>query len=230
VRDAAYEHHRLIHQVTLWDNRLIVAARSRRPGYFARQHRYRTLISQFGGRVRDHILPDAILPDVLEPDLRVIFCGTAASNVSAKVQSYYAHPRNRFWSILSETQLTPRQLKPDEFMLMSGFGYGLPDICKQASGTDSQIPRVTTGQRAALHEKILRHQPRFLAFTSLEAGRRYCGYRVALGLQDARIGRTRLYVLPSTSMNAAWNWNATKHHWHEFAKGVAETSEAAADA
>jgi double-stranded uracil-DNA glycosylase len=180
--------------------------------------------------VRDHILPDAVLPDVLAPNLRVIFCGTAASNVSAKVQSYYAHPHNKFWRILSETELTPRQLKPDEFMLMTGFGYGLTDICKQASGTDSQIPRVTSGQRAALHEKILRHQPRFLAFTSLEAGRRYCGYRVALGSQDARIGQTQLYILPSTSPNAAWNWNATKHHWREFAGRVAETRKTAADA
>lgn len=179
--------------------------------------------------MQDHILPDVILPDVLGPNLRVIFCGTAASNVSAKVQAYYAHPRNKFWSILSETRLTPRQLKPDEFMLMPSLGYGLTDVCKQASGTDSQIPKVTTTQRTELHEKILRHQPAFLAFTSLEAGRRYCGYRVALGSQTVRIGRTRLHILPSTSLNAAWNWEATKHHWHEFAKHVAEAQETAGD-
>jgi double-stranded uracil-DNA glycosylase len=106
--------------------------------------------------VRDHILPD-----VLAPNLRVIFCGTAASNVSAKRQAYYAHPHNKFWSILSETRLTPRQLKPDEFMLMPGFGYGLTDVCKQASGTDSQIPRGTSVQRGELHEKILHYQPHF---------------------------------------------------------------------
>jgi TDG/mug DNA glycosylase family protein len=185
--------------------------------------------------VRDHILPDDIvpdniLPDVLAPKLRVIFCGTAASNISAKVQSYYAHPRNKFWDILFETQLTPRKLKPDEFMLMPAFGYGLTDVCKQASGTDSQIPKVTSAQRAELHEKVLRHQPTFLAFTSLEAARRYCGYRVALGLQDLRIGRTRLYILPSTSPNAAWNWNATKHHWHEFQNMLRKTQAADADA
>jgi double-stranded uracil-DNA glycosylase len=178
-----------------------------------------------GDNVRDHILPD-----VLGPNLRVIFCGTAASNVSAKVQAYYAHPHNKFWRILSETRLTPRQLKPSEFTLMPGFGYGLTDVCKQASGTDSQIPRGTSEQRAALHEKILRYQPAFLAFTSLEAGRRYCGYRASLGLQDARIGRTRLCILPSTSLNAAWNWEATKHHWHEFAKHVAEAQQSTAEA
>jgi double-stranded uracil-DNA glycosylase len=171
----------------------------------------------------DAVLPDAVLPDILAPNLRVIFCGTAASNVSAKMQAYYAHPHNKFWRILFETRLTPRQIKPDEFMLMPGLGYGLTDVCKQASGTDSQIPRVSSVQRAVLREKILRHQPAFLAFTSLEAGRRYCGYRAGLGLQDARIGRTRLYILPSTSPNAAWNWQARKYHWHEFAEHVAET-------
>ena len=156
------------------------------------------------------------------PKLRAIFCGTAASNVSAKMAAYYAHPRNRFWNILFETGLTPRQLKPHEFMLMPGLGYGLTDVCKQASGTDRQIPKVTTAQRAELHEKILHHQPAFLAFTSLEAGRRYCGHRVTLGLQTARIGQSRLYILPSTSPNAAWNWEAAKHHWHAFAKLVCE--------
>jgi double-stranded uracil-DNA glycosylase len=171
---------------------------------------------------------DSILPDVLDSNLRIVFCGTAASNVSASRQAYYAHPRNKFWTILSETRLTPRQLKPDEFRLMPGFGYGLTDVCKQASGTDNQIPKVTPAQRTELHEKIQRHQPAFLAFTSLEAGRRYCGHRVTLGMQEARIGRTRLYVLPSTSMNAAWNWQANQHHWHEFAGHVAEASKAGA--
>jgi TDG/mug DNA glycosylase family protein len=170
-----------------------------------------------GVSVPDHNAPNAILPDVLGPNLRVIFCGTAASNVSAKLEAYYAHPHNKFWRILSETRLTPRQLKPHEFMLMLGFGYGLTDLCKQASGTDNQIPKVTSAQRAELHEKILSHQPTFLAFTSLEAGKRYCGNRVALGAQTARIGRTRLYILPSTSLNAAWNWKTTKHHWQAFA-------------
>ena len=175
--------------------------------------------------MQDHIPANAILPDVLGPNLRVIFCGTAASNVSAKTEAYYAHPHNKFWSILSETRLTPRQLKPHEFMLMLGFGYGLTDLCKQASGTDSQIPKVTSVQRIELYEKILSHQPAFLAFTSLEAGRRYCGHRVALGSQTARIGRTQLYILPSTSLNAAWNWKATKHHWQEFAALAGETDE-----
>lgn len=175
--------------------------------------------------MQDHVPANAILPDVLGPNLRVIFCGTAASNVSAKMEAYYAHPHNKFWSVLSETRLTPRQLKPHEFMLMLGFGYGLTDLCKQASGTDSQIPKATSGQRAELHEKILSHQPAFLAFTSLEAGRRYCGYRVGLGLQTARIGRTQLYILPSTSLNAAWNWKATKHHWQEFAALVGASDE-----
>jgi double-stranded uracil-DNA glycosylase len=178
-----------------------------------------------GGSVRNQILPD-----VLGPDLRVVFCGTAASNVSAKAQAYYAHPRNKFWTILSETGLTSSQLKPDEFMLMPRFGYGLTDVCKQASGTDSQIPRVTSMQRAELHEKILRYQPAFLAFTSLEAGRRYGGQRMTLGAQEARIGRSRVWILPSTSPNAAWNWNTTKHHWHEFAEHVATAAPSAADA
>ena len=80
-----------------------------------------------------------ILPDVLCPGLRVVFCGTAASVVSAARGAYYAGPGNRFWSILAEIKLTPHQLKPDEFRLLPTFGIGLTDIAKTVSGIDFRV-------------------------------------------------------------------------------------------
>jgi TDG/mug DNA glycosylase family protein len=161
-----------------------------------------------------------LLPDVLAPELKVVFCGTAAGRVSAEAESYYAHPNNKFWNTLAETGLTDRRLKPHEFREVIKFGLGLTDLCKDSSGNDNQIPGPTPAQRAALKEKVGRFRPGILAFTSLEAGKRYFGSKVRLGRQTEKIEDTTIVILPSTSPMAAWNWNATRYHWEEFARTV----------
>ncbi|MFZ0603913.1 MAG: hypothetical protein WAN05_21595, partial [Roseiarcus sp.] len=54
-------------------------------------------------------------------------------------------------------------------------------------------------------------------FTSLAAGRRYLGHAAGFGEQRERIGRTRLWLLPSPSPTAGWNWNANQHWWQALA-------------
>jgi double-stranded uracil-DNA glycosylase len=78
------------------------------------------------------------LCDLLRPGLAVVFCGTAAGEVSAARGAYYAGPGNRFWRTLFETGLTPRQLKPEEFT--PAYGIGLTDVAKSVSGSDASIP------------------------------------------------------------------------------------------
>src|ERR1700694_732118 len=148
-----------------------------------------------------------LLPDVLQPGLKVVFCGTAAGRASAELGCYYAHHNNKFWSVLAETGLTDRKLKPNEFIELIKFGIGLTDLCKDAAGSDREI-QPKTAHRASLKQKISAVEPAFLAFTSLEAGKRYFGRKVQLGLQADQIAGTSVYVLPSTSLMAAWNWEA----------------------
>ncbi|SHJ12999.1 uracil-DNA glycosylase family protein [Propionispora hippei] len=57
-----------------------------------------------------------ILPDVLRPNLKLVICGTAAAEHSAKLGSYYAGENNRFWRILHETGLTDRLLHTSEYL------------------------------------------------------------------------------------------------------------------
>lgn len=158
-----------------------------------------------------------ILPDVLQPGLKIVFCGTAAGRASAELGCYYAHTSNKFWTILAETALTDRKFKPHEFRELINFGIGLTDLCKNSAGSDREI-RPAAEHRTILKQKILEFGPTYLAFTSLEAGRRYFGRTVRLGLQEGTIAETVVYVLPSTSPLAAWNWSNTKNHWTEFAR------------
>jgi TDG/mug DNA glycosylase family protein len=109
-----------------------------------------------------------ILPDLVRPGLNVIFCGTAVGRVSALRGAYYAGPGNRFWSILAETGLTPRLLKPEEFRLLPIFGIGLTDLAKLVSGTDNTLPAGSfdTGR---LESVIQEAKPGWLAFNGKEA-------------------------------------------------------------
>ena len=151
-------------------------------------------------------MSDFVLPDVLAPGLRIVFCGTAAGRESARQGAYYAHPQNRFWRALQEAGLTPRRLAPTEFELMPSLGLGLTDLAKFDSGMDRDL-RAGAMQPAPLRAKIEAYAPRVLAFTSLTAGRRFLGRSAGFGMQEQRIGETLIWVLPSPSPAALWNWD-----------------------
>ena len=163
--------------------------------------------------------PAHVLPDLLRPGLRIVFCGTAAGNVSAARGAYYAHPQNRFWSALHAFGLTPRQLRPEEYSELPQWGLGLTDIAKHVSGMDRELPAGALGPDAcaALEARITAAEPEWLAFTSLTAGRHYLGRAAGFGEQAKRIGRTRLWLLPSPSPTAGWNWESNKHWWRGLA-------------
>jgi double-stranded uracil-DNA glycosylase len=167
-------------------------------------------------------MPGAKLPDLLANDLVVVFCGTAAGAESARLGQYYAHPRNLFWATLLEIGLTRRRLEPAEFRALLELGVGLTDIAKFDSGMDHRLASGSLGRDAcdALRAKIDHYRPRILAFTSLRAGRAFLGRTAELGEQRATIGSTRLWVLPSPSPAARWNWDREekgKRHWRALA-------------
>ncbi len=164
-------------------------------------------------------MAEPVLPDLIRPGLKIVFCGTAAGNVSATRGAYYAHPQNRFWSALHAFGLTPRKLRPEDYAELPQWGLGLTDIAKHVSGLDHELPPGALGREAcaALAAKIAAAEPRWLAFTSLTAGRRYLGRAAGFGEQPERIGRTRLWLLPSPSPTAGWNWESNAHWWRRLA-------------
>lgn len=154
----------------------------------------------------------AVLPDVLEPGLTTVFCGSAASSASARQGAYYAGPGNRFWAVLHEAGFTPRLFEPSEFQHLAAHGIGLTDLAKHESGMDAALSSQAYDSGLLLG-KIETVQPRHLAFT----GKRPAGIflREALGAgisnygrQEARIGETEIFVLPSPSGAARRWWSA----------------------
>jgi TDG/mug DNA glycosylase family protein len=151
----------------------------------------------------------AILPDLLRPGLNLVFCGTAAGTVSALRGHYYAHPQNKFWRTLHAVGLTPALIAPKDYPTLLDHGIGLTDLAKHVSGMDSQLPPGSLRREAVadLRGRIERCAPAILAFTSLTGGRKFAGPRAAFGPHAEMIGPTRVWILPSPSPAAHWNWN-----------------------
>lgn len=158
-----------------------------------------------------------ILPDMLRPDLRLVFCGTAASRRSAAEGAYYAHPGNFFWRALAECGLTPRRYAPHEFRKLLKLGIGFTDLAKYDSGNDDQLPRDAFDVNA-LQARIGQYAPAVVAFTSKHAARTALGHGVGYGLQETGIANSDAFVLPSPSGQARRFWDIGI--WHELARHV----------
>src|SRR5438105_2813609 len=155
-----------------------------------------------------------VLADLLYPDVKLVVCGTAAGHRSAQLGAYYAGRGNQFWEMLYRVGVTPRVLTPTEFMRLQEYGIGLTDLAKEASGADSSLVAGDFGP-ADLRVRIEQAQPLILAFNGKRAAEVFLGRSVAFGYQPGcNIGRSRIFVAPSTSGAARGSWN--ERVWHDL--------------
>lgn len=163
-----------------------------------------------------------MLDDLLQPGLKLIFCGTAAGTESARRGAYYAGRGNKFWRILHETGLTPRQLAPEEYVLLPQYGIGLTDLVKGKAGMDHILAREDY-DRETFERQILEAQPKVVCFNGKQAAMAYLQAKhIEFGFQAGRQNtETMLFVAPSTSGAAGGFWD--ENHWHNLARHVMAT-------
>ena len=146
--------------------------------------------------------PSAV-PDVLAAGLECVFCGINPGRVSAAAAAHFANPRNDFWRLLHDGGFTPRLYDPQEQLTLPELGYGLTNAAYRTTPGSGDLRRGDF-DAAAFEERIRAVSPRAVAFVGKEAYRGLWNERPDLGPQLRSIGRTGLYVLPSTSpANAA---------------------------
>ncbi len=163
-----------------------------------------------------------MLNDLLTRRLSLVICGTAVGKRSAAVGQYYANPGNRFWRTLAALGLTPREFSPSEHGALAGCGIGLTDLVKDQAGADGAI---RFRRRAAfdLRAKVMLYQPRYLCFNGKRAAQEFFGRKdVDYGVQSERIGKTVLFVAPSTSGAANSTWDMSV--WEDLARRVRRAS------
>lgn len=161
-----------------------------------------------------------MLPDLLQPNLKIVFCGTAAGAVSASRQEYYAGPGNKFYPVLFKTGLTDRRLEPSEYESLLKYDIGLTDLVKNQSGNDNVLKNKSFNVEGFI-DKMVKYKPRIVAFNGKKSASYVLGYngrttKVDYGDQNASIGSTKLFVLPSTSGAANGYWD--EKYWFELAK------------
>ncbi|CAB4923614.1 unannotated protein [freshwater metagenome] len=164
-----------------------------------------------------------VLEDVLPDGARVLFCGTAAGTVSARVGAPYAGPGNAFWPTLHAVGLLPGRLAPTAFRRAGEHGVALTDLDKHASGSDAEIGAAGFDPDAVA-AKVRACRAPVVAYTSKTAGSTALGRPVAYGRQPERIAGAEVWVLPSPSGRARRFWDAGP--WHALADRVRELAPA----
>jgi double-stranded uracil-DNA glycosylase len=161
-----------------------------------------------------------MLHDIISRNLKVVICGTSVGHESALRGNYYANPANRFWRTLFRSGITPMLLTPSEDHRLSEFGVGLTDLVKLKSGTDKDLVRRDFDAETFL-QNIRAFAPRVVCFNGKTAAKIVLGRRqVEYGFQSESVGKTRLFVAPSTSGAANGYWD--EDVWMELGTWLAE--------
>jgi TDG/mug DNA glycosylase family protein len=160
------------------------------------------------------------LPDQLADHLRLVFVGTAASQRSAELGHYYAHPGNRFWRTIHEVGITQQRYAPHEFPALLKLGIGFTDLCKLGSGMDHHALAFPVDV-PAFREKMQRYRPKAIAFTSKKAASLFYGRpttAIVLGRQPLQDDFPTVFVLASPSGAASGAWSVQP--WRELADAI----------
>ncbi len=148
------------------------------------------------------------MPDILAPNLRVVFCGINPSVYSVVVGHHFARPGNRFWPALFASGFTPRLFAPSEDWELLKLGLGITNVAEPSSTAAADLTKAQMEEGGhILRAKIERFQPQVLAVLGIGAFRvAFEQPKAKLGLQDTKIGDTKIWVLPNPSgLNAHYH-------------------------
>jgi double-stranded uracil-DNA glycosylase len=142
-----------------------------------------------------------VLGPIVAPGLRLLFVGINPSLRSAEAGHHFARPGNRFYPALYAAGLTPRQLRPDEDVLLPEFGLGVTNIAWRPTRDAGQLSRDELRAGAAqLEREVAACAPALVAMLGLTAYRVAFGRpKASMGLQAETIGGRPVWVLPNPS-------------------------------
>jgi TDG/mug DNA glycosylase family protein len=154
------------------------------------------------------------LADLLRDGLDVVFVGINPSIYAVERGHYFARRSNKFWPCVSRSILTRSarealgvdKLGPEHDGALLRHGIGFTDLVKRATRKASDLaPQELASGVEHLLEKIEQFRPRVACFHGI-TGYRYVARELLdestvfkLGLQTARLGTTRLFVVPNPS-------------------------------
>ena len=154
-------------------------------------------------------MPEQTLPDSMAPNLVLLSIGINPSNYSVEKGFNFARPGNRFWPGLNASGLLIEPVEPGPAavrLLLERDRIGFTDIVKRAtpSAKDLHDDDYRLGANV-LMSKIRVNKPRIAWFQGTSAYAKFLLHamsvrrKVSSGLQEERIGTTRIFVTPNPS-------------------------------
>lgn len=145
-----------------------------------------------------------VLRDILRPGLEIVFVGINPGRHSAAAGHHYAGPGNLFWPLLYESGLVGERLTAHDDARTVEWGIGLTNMVARPSAgiADLTTDELTHGARS-LRRRLLRYRPGIVCFNGKRIYEVFSGHSCEPGLQDGRIGASRVFVMPSTSPRGA---------------------------
>ncbi|MDP9236091.1 MAG: mismatch-specific DNA-glycosylase [Chloroflexota bacterium] len=153
----------------------------------------------------------AILPDYLRAGLDLVFCGINPGTKSASTGHHYAGPGNHFWPLLHESGLITEPLAYAEDARILEWGIGLTNMVARSSPSISDLSLEELREGATVfRRKLLTYRPKIVCFNGKRIYEVFAGHPCSFGTQTDTVGRTAIYVMPSTSARTASHQRADK--------------------
>ncbi|MDN5698647.1 MAG: G/U mismatch-specific DNA glycosylase [Rubrobacter sp.] len=140
--------------------------------------------------------------DLLSSGLSLVFCGYNPSLASGSTGRHYAHPSNRFWSVLHAAGITDRKYAPDEDELLLERGIGFTNLVSRPTRRADELQREEIKAGAdELRGKLEHYRPLVVAYTGIGVYRLFRGTRnVDWGVQPhGAVSGVTDVVVPSPS-------------------------------
>jgi TDG/mug DNA glycosylase family protein len=175
-------------------------------------------------------VPPRTLPDLLREGLDIVFVGINPSIFSVERGHYFARSTNRFWPCLSRSivsrgareAFSVEQLAPQHDAALLDHGIGFTDLVKRATPKASDLaPSEFAAGVQHLVTKLGRYRPRIACFHGVTSYRHVhrlltgTATEVSLGLQERRVGPTRVYLVPNPSGANAHFTPADQTQWYD---------------
>jgi TDG/mug DNA glycosylase family protein len=122
---------------------------------------------------------------------------------SALTGHHFAGFSNRFWKLLFGSGLVPEPLTYLDDDRLPEWGYGITNlVARPTRGVSELRPEEYAAGQLRLRRKVHRYRPAVVAFVGITVYRAMFPERkgsVTMGLQQERLGRSSVFVLPNTS-------------------------------
>jgi TDG/mug DNA glycosylase family protein len=143
------------------------------------------------------------LRDRIRPGVQVLFVGINPGVRSALTGHHFAGFSNRFWKLLYRAGLVPDPVTYLDDDRLPEWGFGITNVVARATrGIDELRPEEYAAGRLRLRSKVRRYKPSVVAFVGITVYRAMFPQHkrpVTMGLQQERLGESRVFVLPNTS-------------------------------